>query len=354
MSLTTVAILMVVVLLAGEGYVRLIAAHLPAPTDTEAELTLKYAQVREAAGRPVRGADVVYMGNSMTDAAVRPDLVSAARPGLGSGYNAAVLGMPVPQQARWLREFVLPAQRPRLVVLGVSPLDLLDTPVFDDPQEFVQRKFDHSLDALRPSVLERIDDRLSHLSYLVRYRIAFRNPSMLARATGRRLTGGDVKNDRAVFQQATLADGRQVRRDAAFWRETLAADGAIGNYRALTFDPGSVRLFTPAERHHLASGQLQLDWLRRLVAAARSTGAKVVAFVPPLEPIVAGEPGPDPTAYRHAVALLRTGLARLHVPAVDVGSIGLGPGSFADTAHLNDEGSAAFSRALAAAIRVPR
>ncbi len=185
----------------------------------------------------------------------------------------------------------------------------------------------------------------------MRYRIDFRNPSLLARATGRSIIRADVKNDQSLFNEATLADGREVPRNAAYWRETLSPDGAIGNYRALKLDPKALTLFNAAQRSHLESGELELDWVRTLVTAARSTGAEVVAFIPPIEPVVTGQSGIDVTDYEVGLREALDGeLRRLHVPALDVSTTGIDAASFADTAHLNNQGSMTISKALAAAL----
>ena len=106
---------MILVLAAAEGGLRAIGDRLPVRTDWPTiETGIKYELLRQ-----LPSADVVFLGSSITEAAIDPrEFVHAS--GVGSAFNAGLPFSSPYSNEWWLNEVVLENVEPKLVVIGVT------------------------------------------------------------------------------------------------------------------------------------------------------------------------------------------------------------------------------------------
>jgi hypothetical protein len=109
-----------------------------ASTWPTAETQLKSRQMA-AIEAPI---EVLFVGSSITEAAVDPSLVVDA--GVGSAYNAAVpFSYPVSMDV-WVREVAAPATEPSVVVIGMTPWAPTDPEIQDLVIEGLERAAEES------------------------------------------------------------------------------------------------------------------------------------------------------------------------------------------------------------------
>lgn len=123
MIVVVVVAVLAVLVVAAEALARLLERRLPAYRFWHDQLTTgKWHQLRALRSEPP--VDVVLAGSSQMLAALDPTAMPFRC------YNAALYRAVPTVTAEWLRDEVLPAVRPRLVVWGVSILDLNDNGLF--------------------------------------------------------------------------------------------------------------------------------------------------------------------------------------------------------------------------------
>ena len=114
-KLAWVAIGVILTLAIAEGGLRAFGDRLPVRTDwPTVETGVKYELLRQ-----IPDADVVFLGSSITEAAVDPtDFADAS--GVGSAFNSGIPFSTPFSNEWWLNEVVLENVEPKLVVIGLT------------------------------------------------------------------------------------------------------------------------------------------------------------------------------------------------------------------------------------------
>ena len=321
-----VAVAVIVVLLAELG-VRVVASHLPQPqTWPTPEAQEKIDQLSSWQGsHPHVG--LVVGGASMADVAVDAgDVAGAVGPG-EAGYNAALEGSPLAAIAPWLTKVVVPRLRPRVVVLGLSPIELNPNVAGEAATDASFLSVDPIARALgRESWLQRLNRWAGDVSYLFRYRTQLRAPSSWT-------TARPAHPD----NPALTADGRDLR----FAPLTMSQfDTVFTNLRDLEAQ------IARTEFDRFTVGPQQVAQVGSLVRQLRAEGAAVVVVDLPVAPEALGLM-PRGDADRQAVA---TSLANISQQTgarfIDAG---VWPDTlFADPIHLNAAGASRLTSRLRA------
>ena len=295
---------------AAEGAARALSPRLPEERiwhDGVAQV--KARQIRERRARRATGG-VVFAGSSQMLDAVHPPTTA---PELGRrAYNAALHRGFLPLTERWLLEEVLPKLRPRLVVLGLSILDMND----NNRAQHEQLGRYLASTAQRGTLKSKLRRGLHTQSAFVRHALA-RGPKVTLRTER---VGPDGEG--TEFLHAT--EYRLSDKKRNYIVEELLAD--------------------------YSTGDETLDRIDRVICGVRATGAEmVVVEMPVTDEIV--ELCPHGRADLDGVkAALRQEAARHDVRLVtEVGEL-TDRRWFADCVHVHGRGMAHVSRTLRAAL----
>ena len=277
----------------------------------------KWRQLKSLAhGAPV---EVVLAGSSQMLTALDPTTV--APPGARC-YNAALYRGVPELMTEWLRDVVLPATRPSLVIWGVSVLDLNDNGTFH--REVVER-FEAS-----PARARRTRDRLLHQarlgSALVRRAAQLRHP----RAFLRMLRSGSELPDADRIERLLGPMGKGL--------EYVAYDSyQLSDHKAAFIQEQIVNDFTMGGR--------QMEALRRGASVVAAAGARLVLLEMPstaefheMYPGGVADVDDASSALRDLADDLGVRFVALDEP--------LPHGWFADCVHLNGIGMASWSERL--------
>jgi hypothetical protein len=264
--------------------------------------------------------DLLFLGTSRTQDGVSPNLVTRAlreiAPGLGElhGFNAAFTGSSLEALTSLANRF---SQRVdlKLLVIELSVPQLLNQPA---PWE-VQEK--------PPATLEEKLAVLLSASRTVKYRSAFvsdnlgRLPALLL--FGSKLSGWETKGNDQIAAWLGKAEKPAVGFDAALWSPRL-------------FLPGAAMQKLDAENDILAT---KISGIANLY---RVRGVRVAFMVPPLTRSF------SPAPERDALEPLFSEIARRSRCEVwDYARLDLPVRFYGNPSHLQREGRAHFSRALA-------
>lgn len=181
--MVTLAILMAFLMV--EGGVRMIASRLPVPSGWNQDETAVIVDRLETAAAAEGGADVAFLGSSVTSLGFEPDVLRRMT-GL-RGFNAGLPGGSVMSVERWSAEFVFPNLRPRVAVIGLTSRDLNFAPgqrmYFERYLDSPARKRALGIE----STVERAERAIAARSDLVRLRRYLRKPGTVIKhlRTGR-------------------------------------------------------------------------------------------------------------------------------------------------------------------------
>ena len=317
----------IAMLLISEGAVRLLAGGLAKPPQWSQGLTdLKARRLSTASGR--QHADAVFAGASQTLTAFDPSLVDRAAGGGLRTYNGALLAAVPSISQQWLRDTVLPKKRPKLVMLGLTPLDFLDT----GPTLTRGLALWRAAQATRPGALGAADRWAAAHFDLVRYRTALRSPGDVLRA-GVRVARNeptpvvpDIARNIPVLTQAGWFN--------AFVNVTFApSPGATEEVRQRLLPAGTTR------------SAAQVVALRDTVRMLRARHIRVVIVsMPVTDTVVNLYPGGGANAPY--AQMLRALAGDLHVPFYDLDRAIHINELFADQTHLNGAGASVASIAV--------
>jgi hypothetical protein len=319
---------LVIVLLAAELAVRLAAGHLPSPQTWSApEAQHKADQLAGWTGRFGR-PDVVVFGASMADNGLDPAVMDTSLGRAGAAYNASLVGTSLESVALWATHFVVPKLRPRVVVLGMSPVEL--NPNVPNEQSSIEAFRDapaarRSLG--RETLLAKADRLLGDVSSLFRYRKVLRTVTLWTAGRSNGAKGAATVNDPALTPQGMSLTGRDTPY-GTFLGRPVSAQTRAGQYQGDLF-------------HHFTIGAEKTAALRQLVVDLRTEGARVVIVELPLTN--------DAVAYLpHGQGDLTATGEALRLVAGQTGSdylaTGVWPTSlFADPGHLNGRGAEALT-----------
>lgn len=296
-----VAVIFMLVIGGAEVAARVASAHLPDPAPWPTNET----EVKDAQMAALGDIDVVFLGTSVTEAAVDPAAVDRAL--TIRAYNAALPFATQRSLLVWMRDFVIPDLHPRLIVLGIPEWGMgLAPPSPDDPLLEGLLHVEEFRDPQNPLI------RLARHSALVRYRTEIKEAGNLLEPRFR------------IFDGGLTADGREPR------------------YGDWQFD-GSGLIEDPAP------APPDVSTVAELVRSARASGAEV-AFM--FEPSTCDPDGhcladAGVTVVRNAYSELAS---MLGVPVIEVPR----PWPlewYADPAHFNQTGTDRFTAGLIPELR---
>jgi hypothetical protein len=263
--------------------------------------------------------DVVFLGTSRTQDGVSPDLVTrglqAVAPELGDvpGFNAAFTGSSLGALISLVPR--LDARRD----IRVAIIELSDPQIFNEPAPWDETP--------RPTVTleDRLADAVQRV-HVIRYRKALlagnlgRLPSLFIGAS---LGGWETKGTEQAASWLGHRESRATGFDPALWKPAIIAPGLAQQ----TIDPT------------LAEVAAQLG---SLAHRFEDRGVKVAFAVPPLSATVHDMP------ERQGLRALFAEVARRGGCEVwDFAALSLPEAYFRDVSHLNREGRAQYSEALA-------
>lgn len=283
------------VLLAAEGMVRHLAPNLPDPAAWPTpETEIKSAQIDVMLERP----DVVFVGTSVSEAAIDPDLIDRA---LGvRSYNAALPFSTPLSMDLWVQEMVLPELHPDVLIIGVHEATIaLGVDVLVGP--------------LARSLEYRADPEWWQQSSLMAHRRQLRQP------------------EQTIERTSVLGSGlwTSAGHQTAYYDRSLAVVGVVEPTPA----PG-----TDAE---------MLLAVEATIQRTKMSGAM---------PVLLLEPGGCPPVYgRCDVALsVRPQIVQIaeveDIPVIDGRSVEWPDAFYADPSHFNQQGTQAFSEFIAQAL----
>jgi hypothetical protein len=269
----------------------------------------------------------------MMDSATSPSTFVRNSPRYDRVYNASVVGAPVTTQVRWMDEIVLDELHPDVVVVGLHPIDLLLTDVFNLNIQANQADtvFARVLRETQPGPVAELDRALHEHSALVKHRGALRQPQVVGEAVWNTITGTPPKPYIPL-------------RDEDFWREHLRPDGESTLYHGEGYRVTSV---IEQLRKNLTADAFVAADARRLIDVAKRSGARVVLVVPPVPLATWKQYDVDIDALRAGQALLRQLADEEGVTLIDMTDEGYDESHFVDIVHMNDVGAERFSRELA-------
>lgn len=321
-----VAAAAIVVVLLAEAGARGLAPYLTEPQRYGDDATaVKVAQM-EARGDAC--TDVVLAGNSMGRDAFDPSAFQAADPGRRRAYNASLDAASPELLERWVTNEAVTRLRPTTVVLTLASLDVNRS----GPATRAALDAYEGAEQTRPDLIGRLGVAAGSISDLVAYRTALRDPAELEEAV-ERLRAGEPA----------------LRPSVEGIDRVLGADGQGLSRRALQYrgEPGA-KLFT---REQLLKGwsldEGQVDAAKVLIGDLRAEGIDVVLVVLPVTDDYIAQ-HPNGVADFDAFLGAADGIARdTGVPLIDLHDAAPVE-RFADTHHLNGDGTAWFSAELAA------
>ena len=283
-------------------------------------------KVEQMDARATTGVDVVFLGSSMSNTAMIPSLFESTVGGGITAYNAALnSGTPRLSEA-WGLRVMLPRLHPKLVVIGVSSADMTDNgagrTVFFD----AMRDSPGGRESLgRESIVDRTDRVLRDHLALWAHRAELRNPTALWDAIRGTKPPGDLGADSLDEQgRMTYFDDWQFDQ-----RPPRARIPGVSEWGLGTQDPGA---------------------LRRLIAGAQHSGARVVLVDLPVTPeYIAYHPRGD-ADYQESKRAIGEMARDTGVGLIDLDQT-RDHGLFADELHLNHKGATAFTVALTDALR---
>jgi hypothetical protein len=317
--------LAVVVLLLAELAMRAVSGRLPEPLVWHSlEAQTKVGQIDALRDRGWHGG-AVFLGTSMMNVALDPTQL-ARELGVRTpfAYNAALSAGTPRLMELWAKGLVLPNLRPRVLVIGLSSIDLNDA---GHLRNALLKRYVDTLGARlslgRASFTDRAEDVLSRWSALVRFRRVFREPVTLwdsLRGHGPSDTAPEI----GAFGVATH------RRGETFHLPDLSvprAQGSLADYTTGPVEEGAVA---------------------RIIDMARRMGAMVViAKMPVTQEYIESHPRglTDYESFERSLAAFATAHG---VPVIDTQPAASGHEFFADDLHLNGRGTASFTSFMAA------
>ena len=268
-------------------------------------LQLKVAHLRQRARTGDTGG-IVFAGSSQVLEGVLP---SVAAPGLGRrAYNAGLHRGFLPLTEPWLLEVVLPLARPRLVVLGVSVLDLNDNGI---AQREVLERFQAS-PARRHDVVARVQRTALGRRFLCRRLPRVRLDDLRIGPDGEGLEFADAVEYR-------LSDTKR----------RYIEDELLVDYR---------------------TGPRTVDALERIVSGVRARGADIVVVEMPVTEELDGMLPRGAADHADARTVLRDATERLGVRLLDVAADVTDHRWFADCVHHSGAGMRHVSALVAGAL----
>jgi hypothetical protein len=281
-------------------------------------------------------ADVVIFGASMADAGIDPVALATGIGPRASVYNASLVGTPIDSLALWATYGVVPRARPRVVVLGLSPVELNPGVPGGDGLYKSYLSSDPVKRAMGDEgVMAALERRVSSISTLFRLRKVLRTPASWSSARRNGAPGLLGVNDPPL---------------TSLGFNVLSVDSPYDTYKGQPI-PEATRAgqYQQDLFKDFRIGAYQVAVLRGLIVRLEAQGARVVVVDMPLTSDAVGYlPG-------HMASVQATDQALRDVSAA-TGASYLTTGiwsnaMFADPGHLNGSGAAQLSRLLTPAVQ---
>lgn len=312
----------VVVVILLEGGARLLAPHIPGQLIWDTQFTQDKAEQIAELGR----VDVVYVGSSVVNAGIDPDLV-ADHSRFESGYNTAIPSTTPSTWKIWMRDIGYPELCPEVLVVGISVRDYNDANVGIpfDLKSYLPSAGRLALYGEFTSAT--VEQQIGRYSAFVRIRARLREPEKVARFL---LTG------RVPGWPATVLtpDGRYTG-----WDDNAFAYPAADSVEQLV-----TKVFVD-----FSVGGAEDQAVRSIVDDAQALGARVVIVRMPTmnEQIIPLLPGgqADLDRFEHQVEKLGVDLG---VPVIVYPDMDDNELFFGDLYHMNLAGTSEFSARLGA------
>jgi hypothetical protein len=315
---------MCAVLVLVELALRVVGPSLPAPTRwSPPEAAAKVAQMRALSSHGATGG-IAFVGTSVMDVGIDAGAV-AVMPGVdGPGYNASLSGIDLKVLEWWTTAVVVPALKPRIVVLGLTSHEMNPN---DDEASRNARQF-FAAPAVRDiagtnSVLDKLEGKAEEYSEVFRYRSVLRSPGKVVG-----LGGADSVPDLNAGGMNLIYAGAQ------YDRSTLV-DSRFREHVLNRFQVGSD----------------QRASLGLLVAKLTAAGVRtIVVDMPVTQHYIDLHPhgSSDYASYEAAVAQI-TGANHVELRSASIWDERM----FADPFHLNGAGSRQFANFIATIVSAP-
>ena len=315
------------VALGAEGIARTVESRVPPPIEWGNEHTdLKIEQIEQL--EKDGGVDVVFLGSSIANVGFDPAQFIAESPWAESAYNASLIGSAPQLQAQWTIDVLLPALKPKVIVVGVTSRSLNDNA--RNPAIAFNtyiRSPGRTVYVGEANLVERITATIASNSALARIKPSLREPTVIAKA------------EDAVAAETTVTDLGHERRRAP---------------EKYSFKDGYKKRIRTRALNDFEVGGLQLDSLTRLIAAAEEYGASVVLVDMPVFERDHMRLHPDGLAdfdtYLETIAAFAS---EKPVELLQPPNTPWRRALFADTLHLNGSGTERLTRWLARMLAAP-
>lgn len=332
--------IVVVVLLAGEAGARFIGPSIPRTAGSEERMLIKADQIFD---RGTSATDVVVIGSSESAGGLAPATIDAQVPGLHGVYNAALVGPTMTLTRDWVRRVVVPHLKPKVAVIGMLPLSVLDeafvarTSGLDEQRQAIAA-YRSALDQVDPGGMRGLGWELRQRSALIRYRPYLRSPTLVARGLATALRGGPEPVPDApdpAFDWLTETDPARVEANTG-------STGQIYDYlrpsAPVTADAIGARLY-----ELFGTAGTDFTQLAALVDWLEARGVTPVIAIAPVDraPLIGGGADLAPLD-RVAAEIERWGAAR-GIPVNDQFTEAWDSALFHDRNHLDERGAEAWS-----------
>ena len=270
------------------------------------------------------GVDVVFLGSSIANVGFDPSQFIEESPWATSAYNASIDSASPQLLEQWTIDVVLPALRPKVIVVGVTSRSFNDNG--RNQAIAYQAYFDSPGRQLRigeANPIERITASVNESSALARIKSSLRRPTAFGADPPKELMLTDLGHERRRADDRYNFTARYRKR----MKRSVLNDFEVGG--------------------------LQVESLRGLVAAAEAAGARVVLVDMPVFErdhfAVHPNGAADFAAYR---ALIDEFAAENPVDLLMPPNTPWRRGIFADPIHLSGNGTERLTRWLARTLNV--
>jgi len=323
-ALAITVVLAVGVLLGAEAGARVLSPYVPTPhLWSDGAVETKVAQMDARAGMCT---DVILAGNSMGRDAFIPHIFGAADPLHRSAYNASLDAASPPMLTRWLTEEVLPRTSPATVLLTLASPDVN---VNSKAGQAVREAYDEA-PLSRPGLGGRAEAAATRASALIRHRSELRRPSLVWEALDRARRDDHVPPD---VTDVIGPDGEGLSRRSLHYRQNPVSRAFVTGQLLNDFSFGT------------DGAAPMFDSERALIQTLKDRGISVALIVLPVtDDFVKLHPG-GPAQFQEFLDTASQLATDTGVPFLDLHDAP-DAGGFADTHHLNSEGSERFSSGL--------
>jgi len=323
--------IVVVVLLAAEGGVRWLEPALPAREHSE--VFYKRDQYRSLAHKGA-SLDVVGVGASMMDAGFDPATFDQRSTRFRGSYNGSIRGAESTLMDEWVNRSLAPEHRPRLIILGIHPLQVGKAKGALDELNLLTSK---GIDvAIRQTTVRRwspLQEDAEHWSALVRQRSLFFRPGVIVRAVRDRVEG-------------RTAASQQEEQNPTFWSRNMTGRGYNAQYASQP-DEATTDTNMASLLNKLYGGGYDLGGLEATLRGLRRPGTQVVLVLTPMDRTTLIASGWNPVPYAKASADIALLTRRLGVPMLDLSDRVWESSLFHDKLHLDQAGADRFSAEVA-------